>query len=74
MLQLPLCVLYVQSRRLPLVLTHSLEEVERRHPGAAQEQGLCSGCVLDLDPLRFLRIPPETHIVKTETDSRGWGQ
>lgn len=54
LLQLPLGVLDVQGRRLPLMLAHQLEQVERRHPHAAQEQSLLSCCVLDLDPLGFL--------------------
>lgn len=62
LLQLPLRVLEVQGRRLPPMLAHQLEQVERRHPHAAQQQRLLSGCVLDLNPLGLLENAPPVPI------------
>lgn len=55
------------------MLAHKLEEVERRHSSAAQEKGLLGRCVLDLNPLGFLKNTPPPSRSSLELAEEGWG-
>lgn len=72
LLQLPLSVLDGQGGGPRLVLAHQLEQVQRCHPAAAQNKGLLRCCVLDLNPLGFLKDTPPPSRSGLEPAEEGW--